>query len=108
MRLNMLSCGLILTAALVTGCASAPDELTASAQAPRSPDAIVEAETTEVTLEEITLDPGSVVVCRDMLKQGSNVITTTCMSRNDWKRYERFRAEEAAAIVRTLQGGAYR
>jgi hypothetical protein len=106
--MSTLKYGLVLAAALAAGCASAPEELTANATAPASVAPLEEAEPVEVTLDEISLDPGSVVICREMLKQGSNVITTMCMSRDDWKRYERRMAQDAAEIVRFLQGSAYR
>lgn len=106
--MNKWKFGTVVVAACLAGCASAPEQLSASVVPGSATPSAVDGEPSEVTLEDISLDPGSLVVCRDMLKQGSNVITTTCMSRNDWKRYERRRAEEAAAIVRMLQGGAYR
>lgn len=48
------------------------------------------------------------VICRDMLKPNSNVITRHCMTEADWKRYKNAEAQHAASIVRMLQGGAYR
>ena len=99
---------LVLAAALVAGCASAPEQLTASTGTQAAAGFVDEIEPTVVSLEEITLNPGSVVICRDMLKQGSNVIITTCLSRDDWQRYERREARDAAEIVRFLQGSAYR
>lgn len=97
----------VLAVALVAGCVSTP-QATAPATALESTPLAFEGEPTVVTLEEISIDPGSVVICRDGLKQGSNVIVTTCMSRNDWKRRKVREAAEAASFVRTLQGGAYR
>lgn len=103
-----LSIALMLTA----GCASAPDRSGDTQTFTDNSAAAAAVTETPTTLEVLTPDDlpdaGSVITCRQMLKQGSNVIVRTCMSRNDWKRYERFRAREAAAIVRTLQGGAYR
>lgn len=99
---------LVLAAVLAAGCASAPEELTASTGADGTVGVADETDPTVVSLDEITMDPGSVVICREMLKQGSNVIVATCMSREDWKRYERRRAQDAAAVVRFLQGSAFR
>jgi hypothetical protein len=99
---------LALALVLSAGCASAPPEMTASANVPAATLAAVEPEPSEVRLEEITLDPRNMVTCRDLLRQGSNVIRRTCMTREDWERHKRQEAKEAAAIVRTLQGGSYR
>lgn len=111
----MSSCKLclVLAAVLVAGCASAPEQTAGRlGQTPERQDSaapvVAEGEAPVVGLEEVALDPGSVVVCREMLKQGSNVIVARCMSRNDWKRYQRIESLEAQRIVRTLQGSAYR
>ncbi len=99
---------LMLAAALVAGCASAPEELTARVDTPVAAALADEVDPTEVTLEELTLNPGSVIICREMLKQGSNVIIRRCLSRDDWKLYKRREARDAAEIVRFLQGSAFR
>jgi len=98
---------------LTAGCASGPDRSGAAQTEPvQGSDAVAAAIATPTSLEVLTEDdlpsPGSQITCREMLKQGSNVIVRTCMSNDDWKRYERRLAAEAAAIVRTLQGGRYR
>ena len=93
------------------GCASGPetaDEGSAEAAvaAPDGsgtvvPDTIVDA-------NELVARTPPPVICRHMLKQGSNVIIQRCMTAKDWKVYERRQAQEAQSIVRTLQRGAYR
>jgi hypothetical protein len=47
------------------------------------------------------------VLCREVLKQGSNVHVIYCLTRSDWKRYKRAEADEAEELVRALQGGSY-
>ncbi len=106
--MNPIKLCLMLAAALVAGCASAPEQLSASTGTQAAAELVGEIDPTVVTLEEITLNPGSVIVCREMLKQGSNVIVKTCMSRDDWVRYKRREARDAAAVVRFLQGSAFR
>jgi hypothetical protein len=104
--------GFFVLAALLAaaGCASSPevaDETpdAAAVAAPEDgnivPDVVVDAN----ALVARTPPP---VICRHMLKQGSNVIIERCMTAQDWKIYERREAQEAQAIVRTLQRGAYR
>jgi len=94
------------------GCASSPetaDEGSAEAAVAAAPggsgtvvpDAIVDA-------NELVARTPPPVICRHMLKQGSNVIIQQCMTEKDWKVYERRQAQEAQSIVRTLQRGAYR
>jgi hypothetical protein len=65
------------------------------------PDTIVDA-------NELVARTPPPVICRQMLKQGSNVIIQQCMTAKDWKLYERREALEAQSFVRMLQGGAYR
>ena len=47
------------------------------------------------------------VVCREVLKQGSNTHVIYCLTRADWRRYKRVEADEAEDFVRALQGGTY-
>jgi hypothetical protein len=47
------------------------------------------------------------VICREILKQGSNVHVIYCLTRADWKRYKRAEADEAEDLVRALQGGPF-
>jgi hypothetical protein len=47
------------------------------------------------------------VICRDVLKQGSNTHVIYCLTRADWRRYKRIEADEAEDFVRALQGGTY-
>lgn len=92
----------------VAGCASGPEvaeELSATAAVAEGgtvvPDTIVDA-------NELVARTPPPVICRHMLKQGSNVIIEQCMTADNWKAYERRQAQEAQSIVRTLQRGAYR
>jgi len=48
------------------------------------------------------------VVCREILKQGSNVHILQCMTAENWRIFERAEALNAASIVRMMQGRAYR
>jgi hypothetical protein len=48
------------------------------------------------------------VICRDMLKMGSNVIVTRCMTVDDWKKFERQQMIEGQEMLRTMQRSAFR
>lgn len=106
---------LLLAMSLVAGCAStggrpAPSEVAAQP----ATGAANTAEKAEITalrvidLNETVDDSASTVVCRQMLRQNSNVITTNCMTRADWKEFERRQALQAEEFVRRLQNGTYR
>jgi hypothetical protein len=109
----------VLAGLFAAGCASTPDETALSESVASAASLSVsgqpgaEAAAPSDGLEVITvdansLDPGSVVKCKDMLRPASNVIQTRCMSRDDWKRYERAEALWAQQQLRLMQGGAYR
>jgi outer membrane murein-binding lipoprotein Lpp len=55
----------------------------------------------------LTQAPGSIVICRDVLITGSNVMTTRCMTRDDWKRFEYIQMIEAQETLRKMQGSAF-
>jgi len=103
---------IVLLAALAAACASAPPETSEVAAAATVPTAdataLTAAATDAVVLNAEEFDPGSEVVCADMLKTGSNVIVRRCLSRRDWKRFEQMQAQQAQELLRTWQGGAYR
>jgi len=61
-----------------------------------------------VDVNDLAVRAPAPVICRDMLKPNSNVITRQCMTEADWKRYKNAEAQHAASLVRMLQGGAYR
>lgn len=104
-------CVALLTLLAAAGCASgpettiaAPPEAAAAATEDSGtvvPDAIVDA-------NELAARTPPPVICRQVLKQGSNVIIQQCMTAENWKIYQRREAREAESIVRTLQRGAYR
>lgn len=100
----------LVTLVAAAGCASAPETTEAPPEAAIAatedsgtvvPDAIVDA-------NELVARTPPPVICRHMLKQGSNVIIQQCMTAENWKRFERRQAQEAQSIVRTLQRGAFR
>jgi hypothetical protein len=106
---------LALAALVVAGCAANPEiESGASAAlagsatnaAPRAGAAVTP--NLVVDVNDLAARAPAPVICRDMLKPNSNVITRQCMTEADWKRYKIAEAANAAEIVRTLQGGAYR
>lgn len=117
----------VLIAALLGGCASAPsEEISENAaqsaieqvseslaqNATASDDAVIAATSADVDpvvveLSAADVDPGLVVTCREMLQHASNVITTRCMTADDWKRYEREEARQAAQTVRRFQGDPF-
>jgi NAD(P)H-hydrate repair Nnr-like enzyme with NAD(P)H-hydrate dehydratase domain len=117
----------VLVVLIFAGCASAPEQATlADAAATHSgsgqtafavgsdgaPDssasAVEEEEPTLAVLDASTFYPGSVVVCKDMLKPGSNVVITQCMTRDDWKRFERALELQAQQMLRQWQGSGFR
>jgi hypothetical protein len=107
----------VLAALLAAGCASTPeiaDEAPAAAavvattQAPGAvapssvvPNAVVDA-------NELVARTPPPVICKEILKPGSNVHVQQCMTADNWKRYQRYEAQNAAELVRMMQGGAYR
>ena len=110
-----------LVTLLVAGCARGPEVV---ADAPAAEPAVVASAAVEngATNETATIVPDRVVdaneliarepapvICRQMLKQGSNVIIQQCMTEENWKRFERQQAREAQEFVRMLQnGGTFR
>jgi hypothetical protein len=108
-------CALLLVGSLLAGCAStsgrpAPSEsaaqpATGAANAGESGDVTA---LRVIDLNKTVDDSASTVVCRQMLRQNSNVITTNCMTRADWKEFERRQALQAEEFVRRLQNGTYR
>ena len=100
----------IASAWLAAGCAAAPQsEQSRSADEPAqeggaghdaavAPNLVVDAQDTR---------QGGIVTCRDVLKAGSNVIVTQCMTADDWNRWKRRETLRAQAVVRALQGSHY-
>lgn len=102
----------LITLLAAAGCASAPetrDQASAAVAAATAsdtsgtvvPDAIVDA-------NELAARTPPPVICRQMLKQGSNVIIQQCLTAKDWKEFERREAQQAQSLVRMMQRGAYR
>ena len=48
------------------------------------------------------------VICREMQRGWSNVHVLQCLTAENWKRYERAEARDAASTVRMMQGNPYR
>jgi hypothetical protein len=108
-----------LVALAASGCAGAPDRDSANAPAaviePAAARANAAPSESVLTKPDLIIDVNELaarappeVVCRDTLKQGSNVIVRQCMTPESWKIYERRQAQEAAQIVRMMQGNPYR
>jgi hypothetical protein len=111
--MNRYVCGAVLIAALIAaGCAVAPAEPAEDGRAATTGAAATDsiADAAEEGASTLVVDATGPppVRCREMLKQGSNVIVTYCMTLADWERFERRQARDAQAVVRTLQGGAFR
>jgi hypothetical protein len=117
-------CTALLTAIFVAGCASqetaeqppaavaqAGDAAAAAPQTSDAGQAATAAETLgevkTVNLKDMT-QPNTGAICRQVLRQGSNVIVTQCMTPEGWKAYERWRTRNAQEMLRALQGSAYR
>lgn len=107
---------LALAALLVASCAAAPelDQAAASTELTQPATTTTASAASSVTpnlvvdVNDLAARAGAPIICREMLKQSSNVVTTQCMTAADWKRFERREAQEAAEIVRMLQGSRYR
>jgi hypothetical protein len=102
---------------LLSACAGAPEQAeTASPQAAAvgNASAVTSAAASASAAIPVVVDANRLaavtpaITCREMLKRGSNVIIQRCMTGADWKRYERREAQDAAEMVRALQGGRYR
>ena len=106
----------VLAALLAAGCASSPevaDEAPAAAAfaatsgaGTAAPSSVVP--NTVVDANELIARTPPPVICKEILKPGSNVHIQQCMTADNWKRYERYEAQNAAELVRMMQGGAYR
>lgn len=109
---------LILAALVLAGCAANPElqsgatlastALAGSATNAALPAGAAVAPNLVIDVNDLAARAPAPVICRDMLKPNSNVITRQCMTEADWKRYKYAEAEHAASIVRMLQGRAYR
>ena len=104
-----------LATVLAAGCASTPNQPTASGgavpapvaeAAERAPGAV--SDRPDVLVVDTSADnPGSVVSCREMLKPASNVIRTQCMTADDWKKFERQQELWAQQLLRRMQGSGF-
>jgi hypothetical protein len=103
-----------LAVLLVAGCAGAPevaDEATASAalaDSSAAPETATPGDARVVDVNELVASTPPPLICRQILKQGSNVIVTQCLTAKDWKLFQRRQEQDAAEIVRMLQGSKYR
>lgn len=105
----------VLAALLLAACASTPSEEVARDDS--KPDAIASESrappSAPVVTPSRTVDANQLarlpaIVCRDVLKPGSNVLITQCMTVEGWKAYERREADQAEETVRMLQGSRFR
>jgi hypothetical protein len=122
-----IECRFVLAGVLTfAGCASAPEQpaknadvatagASAAAPAPQAAtasqiegtpgDAVAVATTEGVpNIEVAKLGDTNPVTCRDMLIQGSNVLRTQCMTRNDWKVYDQAQRVWAQDMLLRMQG----
>jgi hypothetical protein len=113
------ACVALLMLVAAGGCANGPDlagEAPAAANAIAAPTLAAPAPITAaeapdtaapiavVDVDELVGHQPPPITCRDTLKQGSNVHIRLCGTPDDWKRYERWEAQDAAAMVRIMQG----
>jgi hypothetical protein len=106
----------LLSFSLLAGCAgravTVPDAAPALTQSAASlteqaaPTAAAAAQ--PLVVDGNALAQRSEFICRDVLKMGSNVHVTQCMTLADWKLWERRQAQEAQEMVRIMQGSRYR
>ena len=124
-----VECRLLLAGILVfAGCASAPRQpvqdpaapaaevqsiaqasgaatATASAAEGAASDKVAAAPTERVReIEVAKLADTNPVTCRDLLIQGSNVLHTQCMTRNDWKVWDQAERIWAQDMLLRMQG----
>ena len=107
-----------LAALVLAGCAVSPElgdggtlvsatpGATATDAAPQASSAVTPDLVVDVS--DLAARNPPLVICRDLLQRNSNVILRQCLTEAQWKRFKQLEAQEAAAIVRGLQGGAYR
>ena len=102
----------VLAALLVAGCASAPE---VADEAPAATPAVAATASSGTVVPDTVIDANELIartpprpICREVLRPNSNVHETRCMYAEDWKRWEQLEAQNAAQIVRMMQGGAYR
>jgi uncharacterized lipoprotein YajG len=122
-----VECRLVLAGILAfAGCASAPKQpaenpavpaaeasatahasgvATASGTERAASDTAAAATTDGVPSVEVsTLTDTNPVTCRDLLIQGSNVLRTQCMTRNDWKVWDQAQRLWAQDLLLRMQG----
>ena len=110
---------LALVVLLLSGCAGAPQRDAASAPAPATEPAAAAPSgaptAAAVVTPNLIIDVNDLAarapapfICRDVLKQGSNVLVRQCMTEANWKFYRRRDAQQAAELTRMLQGSHYR
>lgn len=101
-----ISC-VVVAAFLAAGCTATSGRVDSSAARIDSSRTEESAAAPLLVVDAENIPPGSSVKCREGLKPGSNVIVTRCMTENAWARYRKEEAEQARALLRVLQGGAY-
>jgi hypothetical protein len=110
---------IVLSVLLAAGCAGAPevaDEATPPLAVASTTPAVANAAPASssadgvlvVDVNELAAATPPPLICRQMLKQNSNVIITRCLTEENWKRFYRQEALEAQEIVRMLRGSKYR
>ena len=107
---------LLALSVFAAGCASTPNSVTAPTFAATNEN--VELGATEPEVNVVTEDELLVatdeeiadaeVVCRLMLQNASNQLVQRCMSRQDWRTYERAQEIWAQQMLRQMQGSPYR
>jgi hypothetical protein len=101
---------ILAAASLATACATTQEQAlapaAASATVASSSDGRDAAPTKPVLVIDVneSVQARPEVICKDILKPGSNVIVSQCMTAANWKLYQRRVEREAQAIVRMLQG----
>jgi hypothetical protein len=120
-----LFCLVVMTSALVAGCAGTNENLadTATATAPPgvatvtvAPASLATAATAQTPADatgSVTVVDGNqlaartadTLLCRDMLVRGSNQMRKMCGTAAQWKEYQRREAQAAGEMVRRMQRG---
>ena len=104
----------VLATLLIAGCASAP-ELAQEASAPAVAASATETASAATVVPDAVVDANELAartpaapICREVLRPNSNVHERRCMSAEHWKVWDQAEAQNAARIVRMMQGSPYR
>lgn len=101
-------------ATATSAASSAIGTAAANAAATDSADATADGASSAAAAQPLVVDANELaattpqVICREMLRPNSNVISRYCGTAEAWRKYEQQQARQAQELVRMFQGGRYR